>query len=175
MIKSSFIVVARATRVWPALRTVRNASHRFKDELSRDDNSGMQETSRRAWDALTNVFEVLRNEQDHGNLAQCYMVEPTGFIVSDVTAADQQAMIAGKKIDRSHHSFSSMGLRDALNKIAHHNTALSTFRVDRRGAHYIILGGSHRNKRWVAEILISKLCKNAAAAARAISRFGTDF
>ncbi len=168
MTKFHLMVVARATRVRPALRTIRNASKRFKVQLAGGDIAGMQETSRRAWNALTIVFEVLRNEQDHGNLDRSYMAEPTGFIVSDVTIADQQEMITKKKLDRSHPRFSSLDLRQALNKIAHHRTDVSTFRVDRRGAHYIVLGGVHQNKHWIVEILISRLCKNAAVAARTL-------
>ncbi len=128
----------------------------------------MAATSALAWEALIHLFEGLRNEEDHGHLNRADMHKVTGVITDDVSAAEKQTMIAAKKIDRSHQSCKPMELRVALNKIAHHNIADTTFRVDGRGAHYLVLGGTFYNKHWVAEVLVSELHRNAAAAARAL-------
>ncbi|WP_149533797.1 hypothetical protein [Tardiphaga sp. P9-11] len=117
---------------------------------------------------MTQLFEILRNEQDQGRLAQQYMQISTSSVVSGPTPVEQAAMIASCRIERSHRGYGSLDLRDTLNKIAHHDTGLVSFRVDNRGAHYLILGGSFRGSRWISEILVAKLCKNAAAAVKAI-------
>jgi hypothetical protein len=129
----------------------------------------MQSTSTQAWESMTSLFEVLRNEQDHGHLGASFMMRPTAFIVEDLTQNEQREMISRCKIDRSHLGYSALNLRNTLNKIAHYDTATATFRVDGRGSHYLILGGSFRGSCWIAEILVSKLCKNAAAAVKAIT------
>jgi len=131
----------------------------------------MQMTSMAAWNSLTNLFEILRNEEDHGNLPRSYMAVPTGLIADGLTEEQQNGMVAQQKVDRSHPTVSTLGLRDALNKIAHYRTAVAAYRVDGRGAHYLVLGGSFRNRRWVAEILVSRLCRNASIAADAITGF----
>ncbi|RYY09332.1 MAG: hypothetical protein EON55_18590 [Alphaproteobacteria bacterium] len=78
-------------------------------------------------------------------------------------------MIARAAIDRSHPSFSPIGLREVLNKIAHYDTNAATFRVDRRGAHYLLLGGEdQRKRRWVMEVLVARLHRNASIAVAAI-------
>jgi hypothetical protein len=128
----------------------------------------MHQASTRAWDALAAIFEILRGEQDDGYLADSYMRVPTGVLVERVTAAEQTAMIDAARIDKGHARCGPLTLREALNKIAHYNSGVATFRVDRRGAHYLVLGGSRNRRRWVAEILVAQLCRNAAAAAVAI-------
>jgi hypothetical protein len=114
---------------------------------------------------MTKLFEILRGEQDDGHLAAAWMNVDTSFIVELNSAADQQEMLFLKKIDRAQSK--SLSLRNTLNKIAHYKTA--TFRVDGRNAHYLLLGGVYNNKHWVAEILVSRLCKNAAMAIQAIT------
>lgn len=128
----------------------------------------METASETAWNSLSTVFEALRNEQDQGRLDRFFMDQPVGVIVNDVTLEEQRTMIAARKVDRSHSELTRMNLRDALNKIAHHDPVLSTYRVDGRGAHYLVLGASYRNKKWVAEVLVSTLVKRAESAAKAI-------
>ena len=163
-----FQIIPRGQRARPILRTIRLASKKFKAQVAAGDIAGMRATSERAWNALTNLFEILRNEQDQGNLDKIFMDTPTGFIVDGISRQKQISMIAADRLDRSHTSCRPISLRDALNKIAHYNTTTSTFRIDGRGAHFLVLGGILHEKRWVAEILVSTLTKKAAIALRAI-------
>jgi D-lactate dehydrogenase (cytochrome) len=101
-------------------------------------------------------------------LADSYMRVPTGFLIEGATAAEQTAMIGAARIDKAHARCGPLALREALNKIAHYRSGVATFRVDRRGAHYLVLGGSRNGRHWIAEILVTQLCRNAAAAAAAI-------
>ncbi|MCA8504684.1 hypothetical protein LGN13_23590 [Burkholderia multivorans] len=114
---------------------------------------------------MTQLFEILRGEQDNRNLADAPMKVGTGFLATNISNDDQRAMIALKKVDRSRSI--ELSLREALNKIAHYK--YQTFRIDGRGAHYVVLGGELHGKLWVAEFLVSKLCKNATAAIQAIT------
>lgn len=41
----------------------------------------------------------------------------------------------------SHANCGPLNLREALNKLGHYSGDLSTYRVDGRGAHYLVLGG----------------------------------
>lgn len=77
-------------------------------------------------------------------------------------------MIRAARIDKAHARCRPLALREALNKIAHYRSGVATFRFDRRGAHYLVLGGSRNGRHWIAEILVTQLCRNAAAAAAAI-------
>lgn len=163
-----FEIIPRGRRAKPQLAAVRRSSKRFKQCLAAGDAAGMQLTSIRAWDALSATFEILRGEQDDGYLADSYMRVPTGLLVDRATAVEQAAMIAAARIDRQHGRCGRLTLREALNKIAHYRSGVATYRVDRRGAHYLILGGSQNGQLWIAEILVSKLCRNAATAAAAI-------
>jgi hypothetical protein len=152
----------------PVIRSVQLASKRFKALAAAQDQAGMALCSEFAWNSLASLFEMLRNEEDQNRLDRRFMSEPTAYLVNGASATEQAKMIAARKIDRSHLGFKRIGLRDALNKIAHHDTERATYRIDGRGAHYMVLGGTHQRRQWVAEILISVLCQNAAAAAAAI-------
>lgn len=163
-----FRIIPRKTRVLPNIASVKDASKRFKVAEAAGDTAAMDALSDKAWNALTAIFEALRNEQDQGRLARSYMMEATGHIANHVSSSEQQAMIAARKLDLSHPSLRRMTLRDALNKVAHHDTTFTTYRLDGRGAHYLILGGSHQNRNWVAEVLVSTLVKHARKAAKAI-------
>lgn len=164
-----FHIIPRGRRARPRLRALRAASARFRVKLAEQDKEGAAAASERAWNALSSLFDILRNEQDHGHLGDQFMAEPTGSLVKDVSAAEQKAMIARAAIDRSHPSFSPIGLREVLNKIAHYDTNAATFRVDRRGAHYLLLGGEdQRKRRWVMEVLVARLHRNASIAVAAI-------
>lgn len=144
---------------------IRYYSRQFKNAIEAGDEEKQKIASENAWDAMTRLFEILRGEQDDGNLAPTLMNADTALIADGVSSAEQDHMLAMKKIDRARST--PLSLRNSLNKIAHYKTA--TFRVDKRGAHYLLLAGAYRNQYWVAEILVSKLCKNAATAIRAIT------
>ncbi|MNO58917.1 hypothetical protein D3C76_494920 [compost metagenome] len=114
---------------------------------------------------MVKLFEILRGEQDLGNLASEPMEAGTGYLVICDSIDEQLAMMEQKKIDRTRST--TISLRNALNKIAHWKN--TTFRVDGRGAHYILLSGNQFQTKWVAEIHIAKLCKNCATAIAAIT------
>lgn len=86
---------------------------------------------------MTELFEILRGEQDDGHLAATLMNVATGLVANDVSMADQQEMLSLKRIDRTQST--TLNLRNALNKIAHYKT--TSYRVDGRNAHYLLLGG----------------------------------
>lgn len=163
-----FEIVPRGRRAKPHLATIRKSSTLFKNSLAANDADGMRRASARAWDALAATFEILRGEQDDGYLAGSYMQVPTGIFINDATAIEQNDMIGSARVDKAHPLCSPLSLREALNKIAHYKSFDATFRVDRRGAHDLVLGGSRNGRRWVAEILVSRLCRNASAAVAAI-------
>jgi hypothetical protein len=164
-----FQVIPRGRRATPHLRALRTASARFKLKLADRDEEGAEAASERAWNALSSLFDILRNEQDQQHLADQFMAEETGYLVKNVSSAEREAMIAAARIDRSHPGFAKIGLRDVLNKIAHHDTRAATFRVDGRGAHYLLLGGEDQKKRrWVMQVLVTRLYKNASRAVAAI-------
>lgn len=168
MITAHFQIIPKGRRARPAIVIVRSASRRFKKQYAEGDAAAMGVTSATAWDALTTIFETLRNAEDDGSLAGLFMQRTTGIIIDGLSQAEQMAVFTTAKVDRSHVTLKDLNLRDALNKIAHYNSGTSTFRIDGRGAHYLVLCGKRGNSLWAAEILVSKLCKNAASAANAI-------
>lgn len=163
-----FEIIPRGRRAKRHLAVIRRSSKAFKQSLAVGDAAGMQRASIRAWDALAATFEILRGEQDDGHLADDHMQVATGLLIEGATAAEQASMISAARIDRAHKRCVMLTLREALNKIAHYRAGVATFRVDGRGAHYLVLGGSRSGRHWVAEILVTKLCRNAAIAADAI-------
>ncbi|TMJ20532.1 MAG: hypothetical protein E6G92_12590 [Alphaproteobacteria bacterium] len=165
-----FQIIPRGRRAMPILRTIRRSSSRFKAAVAARDTVRMESTSARAWTALASLFEILRNAQDEGILDAAYMNVPSGFMVDRVGEQEQAEMVAAARIVRSHANYRSISLREALNKIAHFQNAASTYRIDGRRAHYLILGGTHGSRRWIAEILLSKLCQESSRAARSITR-----
>lgn len=160
-----FQQIPRRNRAKGLVPTIRRCSKRFKSAVAAGDDKKQKAASEDAWNAMTKLFEILRGEQDDGYLAPAMMNVDTAFIADGISSADQHKMLSLKKIDRARST--TLSLRNTLNKIAHYKIA--TFRVDGRGAHYVLLGGVYKNQHWVAEILVSKLCKNAAAAIQAIA------
>ena len=163
-----FEVVPRGQRAQDLVPTIRRCSISFKAAHDSQDRGGMETSSREAGNAISLLFETLRGAQDDNKLADSYMSEDTGYVINNLDLQDQLNMISRRRLDRNHTNIATIGLRDALNKFAHYDEGLVAFRIDSRGAHYIILGGRHGRSRWVSEILVSKLCKNAAAAVKAI-------
>lgn len=144
---------------------LRRHSKRFRFALAEENIEKQTKESIAAWETMVKLFEILRGEQDQGNLAPEPMQAATGYLVICDSIDDQLAMMEQKKIDRTRST--AISLRDALNKIAHWKS--TTFRVDGRGAHYILLSGKQSQTKWVAEIHMAKLCKNCSTAIAAIT------
>lgn len=119
----------------------------------------------------TNLFETLRNERDHRYLDPSDLTDTVGLLIEPANQQEQADMVAAHKVDRSHANCGPLTLGGALNKLGHYNAVLSTYRIDGRGAHYLVLGGRRGKRNWVAELLVSRLCKKAATAAKAIRQF----
>ncbi len=166
---SYFIVIPRRRRAKGIVPTLRTSSSIFIKCLRNGDANGMERSSKAAWESLTKLFEILRNEEDQGFLPSALMKISTAFMVDKIDAEEMKIFIKRKKINRHHVRYNAINLRQTLNKIAHHDPDLSTFRVDGRGSHYLLLGGCFQNHYWMAEILVSRLCKHAAKAIRGIN------
>ncbi len=80
---SRFEVIPRRTRAQDLVPLIRRCSRRFKIHVAAGDTRAMESTSREAWDALTNLFEVLRNEQDQGRLPSTFMNPPTAYFANE--------------------------------------------------------------------------------------------
>lgn len=161
----NFEFIPRRHRAKGLVPTIRRCSKKFREALAAGDEKKQSAASSDAWDAMTTLFEILRGEQDAGNLAPIWMNVNTALIAEVSSAHDQQQMLTRRKVSRAQSQ--PLSLRNTLNKLAHYETA--TFRVDGRNSHYLILSGVYKQKYWVAEILVSKLCKNSTAAIQAIS------
>lgn len=165
MVTLHFERVPRRKRAKGLVPRIRRCSKRFKAAIALGDAPAASKASADAWTAMTNLFEILRGEQDAGYLTGDMMAVETGLIADGLSTGDQQRMMTTKRIDRSLSV--GLSLREACNKLAHYSDA--TYRVDGRNAHYLVLAGVYRNKNWVAEILVARLCKNAATAIRSIN------
>lgn len=167
-----FETVARKHRSHDLVPTIRHLSKAFKRHEAQGDRANMRATSTKAWGKLVELFDVLRNEQDQGRLDPQLMRAMTGNIVQRISRAEQAQLIGANRISPYHPNFRPLNLRGVLSKIAHFDTVSATYRIDGRGAHYLVLGGpeqSHADQFWVAEILVSRLCNNAAAAIKALA------
>lgn len=165
----NFEIRARSHGAEEIVPAIRLASKEFKNLLQEGNRESIEHVSATAWEAMVQLFNVLRNEQDHGSPIAPLMSASTAKLVKEITFAEMEAMIRAAKIDRKHAQFADISLRETLNKVAHFDTNFSTYRVDGRGAHYLILGGKDQRQRlWVAEILVSRLCKCAERAVRAL-------
>lgn len=152
----------------PRLRT---ASTLFKRAVAAGDAKGMARSSDSALRLMVSLADLLRGEQDAERLPKSSMTAVTGLIAKDLTINEREAMITAKRLDRSHVSCRPATLRGAFNKIVHCDAAHCTYRIDGRGAHYLVLSGPGQGPYdglWVAEILVATLCSNAAAAIEAL-------
>lgn len=166
-----FQIISRSRRTREAIGTIRRRSKQFKLALAAGDITRIEAVSSGAWDALTVLFETLRNERDYRYLDASELRGAVGLLIEPVTQQEQADMKAAHKLDRSHSGCGPLSLGEALNKLGHYNTEVSTYRIDGRGAHFVVLGGRRGHQHWIAEILISRLCKEAAVAAKAIRQF----
>lgn len=170
-----FEIIPRKKRVIEAERKVRHWSKLFRKAVADGDRGRAEQISDSAWNALLTLFEGLRNERDHRFLDRGDLQQSVGWIISSASRADQVRAYNERKIDCRHSAYSPLSLEDALNKLAHYDEDLSTYRVDGRNAHYVVLCGRRRvregTQNWVAEILVSKLCSEVRVAARAVRQF----
>jgi hypothetical protein len=166
-----FQIIPRSRRARQAIGSIRRRSKQFKQAVAAGDTARIEAVSCGAWDALTNLFETLRNERDHRYLDPSDLTHTVGLLVERVTHQEQADMAAAHKVNRSQVHCGPLSLGDALNKLGHYDAALSTYRIDGRGAHYLVLGGRRGSENWMAEILVSRLCAKAAVAAKAIRPF----
>lgn len=165
MAASHFRHIPRRNRAKGLVPKLRESSAKFKRALKSGDLVRQDEASVAAWNALASLFEILRGEQDSGHLADELMQVRTGLVIKDTTPDELAGMKSKHRIDRSRSV--SMSLRDTLNKIAHWQFA--DFRVDGKNAHYLIFSGTFKHQTWFAEVLVSRLCRNASAAISGIS------
>jgi hypothetical protein len=128
----------------------------------------MERSSERGWNALAALVEILRGEDDEGYIPGAFMQRTVGRLAEPVTTGERAAMIAAARVNRMHFASKPLTLREALNKLIHYDSASATFRVDGRGAHYLVLGGARQKRQWVAELLIAEMSRSMGAAARAI-------
>lgn len=146
-------------------------SARFRAAWANSDLEAAKQASKLAWAALNDLALRLRNEQDQQRLASPFMAVDVGILASRLTPSERARMISNSGVDRRHENCAPLALRDACNKIAHHDTVHSTFRIDGRGAHYLVLSGPDQNPArgpWVAEVLVSRFCSQASMAVAAI-------
>lgn len=162
---SYFRHIPRRNRAKGLTSKIKRHSKRFKIALAEGNIEKQNKESSAAWGTMVQLFEILRGEEDSENLAPELMQAPTGYLVLCESTAEQLTMMGQKKIDRARST--TISLREVLNKIAHWKT--TSFRVDGRGAHYILLSGTQQHKKWVAEIHIPKLCKNCSTAISGIA------
>ena len=167
-----FQIIPRKKRVVEAERKLRHWSKLFRMALADGDERCTEQISDSAWKALLTLFEGLRNERDHGYLDRSDLQQPVGWIIAPASSTEQLRAHSERKLDRGHSAWSPLPLEDALNKLAHYDEDLSTYRVDGRNAHYLVLCGKRRGgggtQNWIAEILVSKLCREVRVAARGI-------
>ena len=112
----------------------------------------MIETSISGVELLRALALAIRSEQDYGNGLRGD--EIVGCLVSDT---DQASYLVNqhKGIPES-FAPQSIGLRDALNKVAHANPGLSSYNVE-GDRHDLILSGTLRSQNWVAVISLPKI------------------
>lgn len=167
-----FQIIPRNKRVIEAERKLRHWSKLFRRALANGDQSRAEQISDSAWKALLTLFEGLRNQRDHGYLNRSDLQQPVGWIIASASSAEQSLAYRVRKVDRRHSEYSPLSLEEALNKLAHYDEDLSTYRVDGRKAHYLVLCGKRQSRagtqNWIAEILVSRLCREVRVAARAI-------
>jgi hypothetical protein len=163
-----FQIIERSRRAQKAISLIRRRSKQFKQAVAANDGARMEKVSEDAWNSLTNLFETLRNQRDHGYLDSSDLADAVGLLIEPVTQQEQANMAEACKINRLHTSCRPLSLAEALNKLGHYNADLSTYRIDGRGAHFLVLGGCRRSRNWVAEVLVSRLCSKATIAVKAI-------
>jgi hypothetical protein len=142
---------------------LRQISQRFRDAYlnSTSSSQGKRESElRQASQEAVEVLRVLalsiRSEQDHDLTTN--VSKPVGAVNRDVTDREKIATINDYEPPYENMTgFEPLGLRKALNKIAHADPTRNGFHAD-KSTHDLILTGSYRNKGWTAIISITDLC-----------------
>lgn len=144
------------------VQRLRDQSIRFKRAWLDGDVDLQNTVSRRAWETMHDLLMVIRKAQDNGVTAKGYSLVDTGWLAEALTQVEQQSMMAGKKIDRRHQNARKCSLRECVNKLAHLEN--STFRVNGRGSHYVVLTGQNQSKTklWVCEFNINTFATHCA-------------
>lgn len=143
------------------VRRLKEQSRRFRQHIGDGNSASAATVSQNAWNTLRAMSIAIRTEEDSGVITSAMMPANTGWIAIDLSAPDLNAMMSGAMLDRKHANAKLMPLRECLNKIVHHEA--STYRIDGRGAHFILLAGPAQNQNkgpWVAEFSIARLAQH---------------
>jgi hypothetical protein len=142
------------------------ASDRFREAIVRrqavDSQENMRElesSSKDGTDLLKIIALSVRPEQDFGLLPSSNT--DVGTLVRNADSNEIQSALTGSKIPPVIVPGSKpLGLREALNKIAHMDPrpGKSSFSADRL-RHEVVLTGEKSGHKWIAILDIPKLCK----------------
>lgn len=151
------------------VQRLRKCSMRFKKALADGDAAAQNIVSRDAWSTMHDLTLLIRKAEDDGAALSSVMPIDTGWIAENLLPADRTSMMLHEKVSRRHPKTKRCALRKCLNKLAH--AEASTFRVDGRGAHYLVLTGPDQSASkgpWVCEFNVNTL---AAHCAKVIGHF----
>jgi hypothetical protein len=120
-----------------------------RDELLRS-------SSRRGVEVLRTLALAVRSEQDYGLTTDLSL--PVGALRAEASPDEVLATIRDYRPPYDCLArFRPLGLREALNKIAHADPARAGFFAD-EDHHDLVLSGSNRGQHWVAVVSVLKLC-----------------
>ena len=145
------------------VQRLRKSSMRFKKAFANGDTDVQGIASRDAWSTMHDLTLLIRKAEDNGAAAHSVMPSDTGWIAEDLSLVDQQSMMSCKKVNRKHLKANRCSLRKCLNKLAHSKT--TTFRVDGRGSHYLVLTGPDQSASkgpWVCEFNVNTFATHCA-------------
>lgn len=145
------------------IQRLRKCSERFKKALADCDTDAQSIVSRDAWSTMHDLALLIRKAEDNGAAAQGVMPGDTGWIAENLALADQRSMMSRRKVNRRHPKATRCALRKCLNKLAH--PTATTFRVDGRGSHYLVLTGPDQRASkgpWVCEFNVNTLATHCA-------------
>ena len=117
----------------------------------------MLETSRRGVELLRVLALSIRSEQDYGLINDD--ITPVGAFRSTATQDELTVLFRNYHPPyRQLRGFTALGLRQALNKVAHANPTRSGFFANDE-THDLILAGVGRAETWIAVISLIDLCR----------------
>lgn len=139
-----------------AFRAEWKSHYRYDTSLAQR-NPILRDASTRGVEVLRILALAVRADQDFGLIPQ--VSARVGAINEDATYKDASRVIASYSPPYSSLSgFGVLGLRQALNKIAHANPGRAGFFANAQH-HDLILSGKNGAKEWVAVLSIIDLCK----------------
>lgn len=141
----------------------RRTYHEIADELSvvsddfrladqRGDQQAMVRLSVQGVELLRSLALALRSEQDYGGGARSS--EPVGDLLEGV--ANPAFFVLTLRSIPAAEAPRSLSLREALNKIAHADPSLTSYKLG-VGRHDLILSGVLRGSSWVAVVRIPRI------------------